>query len=300
MGTTRRGVPLSFALNAPGSDRAHLRIVGVHRRRQEHALSLMAAQFLRYPGAKVAVFDRGRSSMVRVPRARAATGSSSGPAASGVQPLRAIDRPEEMAWAHGWVMRALRLRGLATTPQTDEAVSRALAHLADEPPDRRTLVAPARVPGRRATTRADPAPLPRRPGTLRRAVRRRGRQLRRRGGDRGRDARHHPAQGRGAARDHRHVPRHPARPADRRRAEAGHGRRGLEPARRRALRGQLASWAREMRKLKAVLALATQSLARPAEGGDAGDLRPDRQQHLPAAAGGDAARDAAVSTRRPG
>ena len=56
-----------------------------------------------------------------------------------MQPLRAIDRPEEMTWAHEWVMLALRMRGLATTPQTDEAVSRALAHLADEPPDRRTL-----------------------------------------------------------------------------------------------------------------------------------------------------------------
>ena len=56
-----------------------------------------------------------------------------------MQPLRAIDRPEEMTWAHEWVMRALKMRGLATTPQTEEAVSRALAHLADEPPDRRTL-----------------------------------------------------------------------------------------------------------------------------------------------------------------
>ena len=56
-----------------------------------------------------------------------------------MQPLRAIDRPEEMTWAHEWVMRALKMRGLATTPQTEEAVSRALALLADEPPDRRTL-----------------------------------------------------------------------------------------------------------------------------------------------------------------
>ena len=98
----------------------------------------MAAQFLRYPGAKVAVFDRGRSSMVAC-LALGGDWIELGSGGVGVQPLRAIDRPEEMTWAHEWVMLALRMRGLATTPQTDEAVSRALAHLADEPPDRRTL-----------------------------------------------------------------------------------------------------------------------------------------------------------------
>ena len=138
MGTTRRGVPLSFALNAPGSDRAHLRIVGSTGSGKSTLLSLMAAQFLRYPGAKVAVFDRGRSSMVAC-LALGGDWIELGSGGVGVQPLRAIDRPEEMTWAHEWVMLALRMRGLATTPQTDEAVSRALAHLADEPPDRRTL-----------------------------------------------------------------------------------------------------------------------------------------------------------------
>ena len=58
--------------------------------------------------------------------------------------------------------------------------------------------------------------------------------------------------------------------------------------------GTLASWAREMRKLKAALVLATQSLADLQKEDDAGDQRPDREQHLPAAAGGDAARDAAA------
>ena len=115
---------------------AHRRL---HRVGQEHAA---------FPdGRAVPALSRAPRSPCSTAAARpwsrasrwAATGSSSGPAASGVQPLRAIDRPEEMTWAHEWVMLALRMRGLATTPQTDEAVSRALAHLADEPPDRRTL-----------------------------------------------------------------------------------------------------------------------------------------------------------------
>jgi type IV secretion system protein TrbE len=138
MGTTRRGVPLSFALNAPGSDRAHLRIVGSTGSGKSTLLSLMGAQFLRYQGAKVAVFDRGRSFMVAC-LALGGDWIELGGGGAGVQPLRAIDRPEEMTWAHEWVMRALKLRGLATTPQTEEAVSRALSLLADEPPHHRTL-----------------------------------------------------------------------------------------------------------------------------------------------------------------
>jgi type IV secretion system protein VirB4 len=138
MGLTRRGVPLSFALNAPGSDRAHLFLVGVTGAGKSSALALMSLQFLRYPGARVIVFDRGRSFMVPC---LAAGGDwlELGSGGVGVQPLRAIHRPEEMAWAHGWVMRALRLRGLETRPHTETAVSAALRVLADEPPERRTL-----------------------------------------------------------------------------------------------------------------------------------------------------------------
>ena len=44
-----------------------------------------------------------------------------------------------MNWAHEWVMRALKVRGLATTPQTEMAVSEALRLVAEAPEERRTL-----------------------------------------------------------------------------------------------------------------------------------------------------------------
>ena len=57
----------------------------------------------------------------------------------GVQPLRAVDRPEELAWAHDWVLKALCSRGLEVQPHTEAAVTEALGHVADLPPEQRTL-----------------------------------------------------------------------------------------------------------------------------------------------------------------
>ena len=64
--------------------------------------------------------------------------------------------------------------------------------------------------------------------------------------------------------------------------------------------GEIESWAREMRKLKAALVLASQSLADFATERAQGHLRPDRQPDLPAARRGHAAADQEPSTRRSG
>jgi type IV secretion system protein TrbE len=138
MATTRRGMRFSWAMNAPGSDSAHTAVVGKTGSGKSVLLALMAAQFLRYAGARVAVFDRGRSFMVPC-LALGGDWIELGAGGKGVQPLRAVDRPEEMNWAHEWVMRALKVRGLATTPQTEMAVSEALQLVAEAPEERRTL-----------------------------------------------------------------------------------------------------------------------------------------------------------------
>ena len=139
VGTTRREVALHWALNAPGSNSAHTALVGKTGAGKSALLALMVALFLlRYAGARAIVFDRKRSFMVTC-LALGGDWLELGSGGVGVQPLRAVDRPAEMAWAHGWVMRALRMRGLSTTPQTEAAVSAAMRHVADEPPERRTL-----------------------------------------------------------------------------------------------------------------------------------------------------------------
>lgn len=137
-GTTRRGVPLYWSLNAPGSDAAHTAIVGKTGAGKSALLAFMAMQFLRYEDARIILFDRRRSFMVSC-LAMGGDWIELGGGGHGVQPLRAIDRPEELAWAQSWVIKALRLRGLEIRPHTEAAVTEALRHVAEEPADRRTL-----------------------------------------------------------------------------------------------------------------------------------------------------------------
>lgn len=141
VGGTRRSVPYYFALHSPGSDVGHCGLVGRTGSGKSALLSFMAMQMRRYPGARVAVLDRGRSFMVAC-LAMGGDWIELGTGRHGVQPLRHVDRPEELAWAQGWVLRALRLRGLETTPAMEAAVGEGLRHVAAEPdPDARTLTA---------------------------------------------------------------------------------------------------------------------------------------------------------------
>ena len=93
----------------------------------------MAAQFLKYDGARVIVFDRRRSFMVPC-LALGGDWIELGGGRAGVQPLRAVDRPAELAWAQDWVMRALRAQHYTPRETTASSVARALGHVADLPP----------------------------------------------------------------------------------------------------------------------------------------------------------------------
>jgi type IV secretion system protein VirB4 len=137
---TRRSVPLYWSLHVPGSDVGHTAVIGRSGAGKSTLLAFMALQFLKYQGASVVVFDRRASFMVPC---LCAGGDwlELGGGKIGVQPLRAIDQPAERAWAHGWISRALRLRGLEATPQRDQAVNAALEHVAALPTAERTLMA---------------------------------------------------------------------------------------------------------------------------------------------------------------
>lgn len=139
-GLTRRGVPFYWSINAPGSDRAHTAIVGTTGAGKSSLIALMVCQFLRYAGARVIVFDRRRSFMVTC-LALGGNWIELGGGNAGVQPLRAVDRPAELAWAQDWVMRALRVQHYTPRETTASSVARALGHVADLPPDGRTLTA---------------------------------------------------------------------------------------------------------------------------------------------------------------
>ena len=138
LGTTRRGVPLYWSLNAPGSDAAHTALVGKTGAGKSALLAFMAMQFLRYPGAKVILFDRRRSFMVAVRRHgrgldRARRRPAWRAAAPGCRPARRARLGAELG-DQGLAPGRLEIR-----PHVEAAVTEALRHVAEEPPDRRTL-----------------------------------------------------------------------------------------------------------------------------------------------------------------
>jgi type IV secretion system protein VirB4 len=128
-----------FYLNLHTGDVGHTMIVGPTGAGKSTLLALIAAQFLRYPRAKVVLFDKGRS-------ARAITHAVGGqyfalgdPDSLSLQPLAGIDRAEEMAFAREWLLDIARREGVTLTPRTKEALWSALKTLADFPRDKRTL-----------------------------------------------------------------------------------------------------------------------------------------------------------------
>ena len=128
-----------FYLNLHTGDVGHTMIVGPTGAGKSTLLALIAAQFLRYRGARIVMFDKGRS-------ARAITKAVGGqyfelgdPASMSLQPLAAINRPEEMAFAQEWLLDIARREGVDLSPKTKDELWSALKALADFPTEQRTL-----------------------------------------------------------------------------------------------------------------------------------------------------------------
>lgn len=132
-----------FRLSTHVGDVGHMMIVGPTGAGKSVLLALIALQFRRYPGNQIYIFDMGRS-------ARAATlamgGAHHGLGLGGdagetiaFQPLRHIDRPDELAWAATWIDALLTHEKVVVTPEVKEAIWSALTSLATAPMEERTL-----------------------------------------------------------------------------------------------------------------------------------------------------------------
>jgi type IV secretion/conjugal transfer VirB4 family ATPase len=129
-----------FRLNLAVQDVGHTLIIGPTGAGKSTLLALLAMQWLRYPGAKVVIFDKDRS-------ARAATMAAGGtyyepgdersPVA--FQPLANIDQRGERIWATQFVLNLLAAQRHPETTQLKARISEALASLASAPPPHRTL-----------------------------------------------------------------------------------------------------------------------------------------------------------------
>src|SRR5262249_23458661 len=133
---TEGATPFRFVTHV--GDVGHTLILGPTGSGKSVLLSVMAVQFLRYPGAKVALFDKGGS-------ARALTLTlhgdyhALGSDACALQPLAHIDDEAERRWASEWVLDLLALESIAITPEVKAQVWSALTTLATVPPPQRTL-----------------------------------------------------------------------------------------------------------------------------------------------------------------
>ena len=134
---TRGNTP--FRLDLHVGDVGHTLIVGPTGAGKSVLLALLALQFRRFIGARVAIFDHGKSTRAA---ALAMNGTSVELGLEGtlsLQPLARIDEPGELAFALDWVMSLLVNEGLKQTPEIKDAVWTALQSLATAPRAERTL-----------------------------------------------------------------------------------------------------------------------------------------------------------------
>ncbi len=139
LATARTTGSTPFRLVLHVGDVGHAMVVGPTGSGKSALLAFLALQWFRYPDARVVFFDKGRS-------ARAATLASGGrwralePGARfSLQPLAAIDKDDERAWASEWIAETVRLAGLEPVPRVREEIWIALTTLAEAPVAQRTL-----------------------------------------------------------------------------------------------------------------------------------------------------------------
>jgi type IV secretion system protein TrbE len=130
-----------FRVNLHDSDVGHALVLGKTGSGKSTLLGLLAAQFRRYAGAQVFVFDVGYSMWAL---ARAVGGShydlaAGRPDVLRFQPLARVDEPAERVWAAEWLETLAGLQGVVVTPGHRARIDRALSLVAGNARRHRTL-----------------------------------------------------------------------------------------------------------------------------------------------------------------
>ncbi|OYW46442.1 MAG: conjugal transfer protein TrbE [Sphingomonadales bacterium 32-68-7] len=131
-----------FRLSTHVGDVGHMLIVGPTGAGKSVLLALLALQFLRYPGARICIFDKGwsaRAAVLACGGTHHTLGSAAAAEELAFQPLRRIDEPAQRSWAAEWIAALLEHENLAVTPEVKDTVWSALGSLASAPPAERTL-----------------------------------------------------------------------------------------------------------------------------------------------------------------
>lgn len=129
-----------FRLSTHVGDVGHTLILGPTGSGKSTLLGVMEAQFLRYPNAKVYIFDKGQSAL---PLTTAVGGDfyNLGADDNGLsfQPLAQVDDELDRQWAHDWLCGIAEKENVVVTPEIKRAIWNALVSIASSPERQRTL-----------------------------------------------------------------------------------------------------------------------------------------------------------------
>jgi type IV secretion system protein VirB4 len=127
-----------FFLNLHVGDVGHTFIAGPTGAGKSTLLGLLMVQWLKYPLSRVILFDKDRSSRQLT---YAVGGSYYEPVTESVefQPLRRLDREEDLIWASEFIELLLSLQNIATDAEKSAAIVEALKIMRSIEADRRTL-----------------------------------------------------------------------------------------------------------------------------------------------------------------
>jgi type IV secretion system protein TrbE len=136
---TRTDGATPFRLVTHVGDVGHTLVVGPTGMGKSVLLATLMLQFRRYPGARIFVFDKGRSARATVLGLGGEHYDLGADSAIAFQPLARIDAESARAWAAQWVADILQHEGVQLTPEVKDAVWSALNSLASAPVEQRTL-----------------------------------------------------------------------------------------------------------------------------------------------------------------
>jgi type IV secretion/conjugal transfer VirB4 family ATPase len=128
-----------FRLDLHAGDVGHTMIVGPTGAGKSVLLATLVAQWRRYAGAQVYLFDKGRSARAAILGMGGAFFDLGEDGALGLQPLERIDEASERAWALDWIAGLIASANVAVTPELRAELWRALDILGQRPQEDRTL-----------------------------------------------------------------------------------------------------------------------------------------------------------------
>ncbi len=136
---TRTDGATPFRLVTHVGDVGHTLVAGPTGMGKSVLLATLALQFRRYPGARLFLFDMGRSLRATVLGLGGEHYDLGGDGDLAFQPLARIDRPRYCTWAAEWLEARLLQEGVAVGPEQKAALWTALDSLAGAPEAQRTL-----------------------------------------------------------------------------------------------------------------------------------------------------------------